>query len=95
MVPGLEQPATFGVIRPVVLLPGNTCAKQPLEIQRALVAHELIHVQRRDWLWVLCEELLLAALWFNPAMWWIVVGSAAHARGIGRRDRDPCHRIPA
>ena len=71
LVPGLDQPATFGVVRPVVLLPG-CILDQPHEIQRALVAHELIHVQRRDWLWVLCEELLLALCWFNPAMWWIV-----------------------
>lgn len=71
IVPELEQPATFGVVRPVVLLPGSM-RDQPHEIQRALVAHELIHVQRRDWFWVLCEELLLALCWFNPGMWWIV-----------------------
>ena len=71
IVPKLQQPATFGVLRPVVLLPGNM-RDQPQEIQRALVAHALIHVQRRDWFWVLCEELLLAVCWFNPAMWWIV-----------------------
>jgi TonB family protein len=71
VVPGLAQPATFGVLRPVVLLPGSL-REQPCDIQRALVAHELIHVKRRDWLWVLGEELLLAVCWFNPAMWWIV-----------------------
>ena len=70
-VPELAQPATFGVLRPVVLLPGSL-REQPTDIQRALVAHELIHVQRRDWFWVLGEELLLAVCWFNPAMWWIV-----------------------
>jgi TonB family protein len=70
-VPGLEQPATFGVFRPVVLLP-DTVREQPHGIQQALVAHELVHVQRRDWLWVLGEELLLAGFWFNPGIWWIV-----------------------
>ena len=71
VVPGLTQPATFGLRQPVVLLP-DSIREQPLAIQRALLAHELIHVQRRDWMWVVCEELLLAALWFNPATWWIV-----------------------
>ena len=70
-VPHLEQPATFGLVRPVVLLPDRVREEAPA-IQRALFAHELIHVRRRDWLWVLCEELLLAGFWFNPAMWWIV-----------------------
>jgi TonB family protein len=71
VVPGLTQPATFGLRQPVVLLP-ERIREQPLAIQRALLAHELIHVHRRDWMWVVCEELLLAALWFNPATWWIV-----------------------
>jgi len=71
IVPELAQPATFGVVRPVVLLPG-ILREQPNDIQRALIAHELIHVNRRDWFWVVCEELLLAVCWFNPATWWIV-----------------------
>jgi beta-lactamase regulating signal transducer with metallopeptidase domain len=36
------------------------------------VCHELWHVRRRDWLWVLGEELGLTALWFHPAVWWLV-----------------------
>ena len=71
IVADLEQPATFGVLRPVVLLPG-TIHEHPVEIRRALIAHELLHVQRRDWVWVVGEELLLAFCWFNPATWWIV-----------------------
>lgn len=71
VVPGLTQPATFGLRHPVVLLP-ESIREQPHAIQRALLAHELIHVQRRDWFWVVCEELLLAGLWFNPGTWWIV-----------------------
>jgi protein TonB len=35
------------------------------------VTHELIHVQRRDWLSVLAEEALRAVLWFHPAIWWL------------------------
>ena len=70
-VSGLRQPATFGMRRPVVLLPDTIREEEPA-IRRALISHELFHVQRRDWLWVLCEELLLAACWFNPAMWWLV-----------------------
>jgi TonB family protein len=70
-VDGLRQPVTFGTIRPVVLLPA-TLREHPDEIQRAVLCHELIHVQRRDWLWVLGEEAVRAALWFNPAVWWLI-----------------------
>jgi bla regulator protein BlaR1 len=38
------------------------------ERQRAIVAHELIHVRRRDWPFAVAEEALGAVLWFHPAV---------------------------
>lgn len=70
-VDGLRQPVTFGALRPVVLLPASL-RDHPDAIQQAVVCHELFHVQRRDWLWVLGEEAVRAALWFNPAVWWLI-----------------------
>lgn len=67
---GISQPATFGVRRPIVLLP-VTLRSQP-EARRAVLAHELVHVQRRDWLWLLVEESLRAICWFHPAVWWTI-----------------------
>jgi TonB family protein len=66
----VPQPVTFGIRRPVVLLPVTLdgCAAA---IRRAAVTHELIHVQRRDWLFVIGEEALRALFWFHPAIWWI------------------------
>jgi TonB family protein len=69
-VPG-EQPVTCGMWRPVVLLP-ETLPSHPPAIQRAVLTHELLHVQRRDWLWLTSEEMLRAVLWFHPAIWWLV-----------------------
>jgi TonB family protein len=70
-VEGLGQPVTFGVRNPVVLLP-DALLDLPAGIQRAVLAHELWHVRRRDWLWVVIEELLRAAFWFNPALWTLI-----------------------
>ena len=70
-VDALRQPATFGILRPVVLLPASLAAL-PKDVQRAVVAHELWHVRRRDWAWVLAEEALRSLLWFHPAMWWLI-----------------------
>jgi beta-lactamase regulating signal transducer with metallopeptidase domain len=64
----LAQPVTFGFLAPVILLP-STVRDQAASIQRAVLAHELWHVRRRDWLWTLCEEGLRAAVWFHPAVW--------------------------
>jgi TonB family protein len=69
-VPALAQPVTFGLWRPVVLLPDHFDAS-PDAIRRAAVTHELFHVQRRDWLAVLAEEALRAVFWFHPAIWWM------------------------
>ena len=66
----LPQPATFGVRRPVVLLP-DTLAVASSSLRRAVVAHELFHVRRRDWLSVLAEEAVRTALWFHPAILWM------------------------
>ena len=67
----LEQPVTFGVVRPVVLLPA-ILRQLPMSMQRAVLAHELWHVRRYDWSWVLFEELVRAVLWFQPAIWVLV-----------------------
>ena len=70
-VPDLRQPVTFGLLRPVVLLPSELAAA-PEDVQRAVLAHELFHVKRRDWSWLVVEEIVCALLWFNPAVWWLV-----------------------
>jgi len=67
----LRQPVTFGLFKPVVLLPMSIRTLPP-PIRRAVVAHELWHVRRRDWAWVVLEEVVRAAFWFHPAMWWLI-----------------------
>jgi TonB family protein len=67
----LGQPVTFGLFRPVVLLP-DTCRTLSQPLWRAILTHELWHVRRRDWGWLLAEEVLRAVFWFNPALWWLV-----------------------
>ena len=66
-----SSPATFGVRRPIVLLPPLFAGIEP-EQQRAIALHELLHVRRRDWIVQLAEDLLSAALFFHPAVHWLV-----------------------
>lgn len=69
--PGIAGPATFGLHRPVVLLPDTLAAQGPA-IRCAVLCHELFHARRRDWGWLLLEECVRAALWWHPAVWWLV-----------------------
>ncbi len=67
----VTHPVTFGLRRPVVLLPESYASLDERE-QVAVVCHELLHVRRRDWLHTVAEEMLRALLWFNPAIWWLL-----------------------
>lgn len=69
--PDLRQPVTFGVAPAIVLLPA-ALREASTEQRLAVICHELLHVRRRDWPWVLVEEAVLALLWFHPAVWWLV-----------------------
>ena len=67
----VAQPAVFGARHPVVLLPESFFELDP-EARRTVACHELLHVSRRDWPWIVAEEAARALFWFHPAVWWLV-----------------------
>jgi TonB family protein len=69
--PRVRHPVTFGLRRPVVLVPPGFTALDPPQ-QLAIACHELLHVRRQDWLRALGDELVRAFFWFHPAIWWLV-----------------------
>jgi TonB family protein len=64
----VTSPVTFGWTRASILLPARVM-ELPDDLKEAIACHELIHVERRDWLFVLGEEILRAVLWFQPGVW--------------------------
>jgi TonB family protein len=67
----IAGPVTFGVVRPIVLLPRGTDTLAP-HVQDAIAYHELLHVRRRDWLWEIAEEAVRTIFWFHPAVRWLI-----------------------
>jgi hypothetical protein len=67
----VSGPVTFGWLRPSILLPARV-NELSADLREAIACHELIHVQRRDWLFVLGEEMVRAVLWFHPAIWFVL-----------------------
>ncbi len=63
----VESPLVYGYRKPVVVLPAGFGA-MPRGQRIAILAHELTHVRRRDWLKLLFEEALRCATWFTPAI---------------------------
>jgi TonB family protein len=68
---GVASPVTFGLRDPVILLPTRFPEFDP-RAQEAILCHELLHVERRDWLVTVAEEVVRAAFWFHPAIWWLL-----------------------
>jgi TonB family protein len=67
----IASPVTFGVRRPVVLLPPQFPTLDPAA-QQAILCHELLHIERRDWAFTVGEEVVRALFWFHPAIWWLL-----------------------
>lgn len=63
-------PAALGLFRPTVILPRTVVAGRSLEQIEPIVAHELVHVRRRDALWGILQILAEATWWFHPLVWW-------------------------
>lgn len=68
-VVGLNGPAAFGWLRPVILLPAGLPRGA---VRDAALRHELQHVLRRDWLENMIERVAASVLWFHPAVWWLL-----------------------
>ena len=69
--PSLIEPGIFGIFRPVLLLPEGILERLTPEQLKAIVAHELCHVRRRDNLTFAVHMIVEALFWFHPLVWWI------------------------
>lgn len=68
----ITSPLTYGLVRPVILLPRELNPEDGLRLPYVL-SHELVHIRRFDVAW---KALLAAAAcihWFNPLVWLMVV----------------------
>jgi hypothetical protein len=64
-------PGVFGVIRPVLLLPDGIANELAAAEFKAILAHELCHVRRRDNLVTMMHMVVEAVFWFHPLVWWL------------------------
>lgn len=67
----VTTPVTFGLWRPVILLPAYV-SELPRAQQEAIVLHEAVHVRRKDWGMAVMEELIRTLLWFHPGIWFVL-----------------------
>ena len=65
----LEVPMVIGWLRPVVLVPTSTLGGLTPTQLESVLAHELAHVRRRDYLVNLVQSTVEGLLFFHPAVW--------------------------
>jgi TonB family protein len=64
-----SEPGVYGIWRPILVLPEEMPRQLgPAEVE-AVLAHELVHVARRDNLWSNLQMLVCCIFWFYPIVW--------------------------
>lgn len=71
LVERLHSPVSVGWWKPVVLLPASLVTRMPRELIEALLAHELAHIKRHDYLINVLQSVVEALLFFHPVVWWL------------------------
>jgi uncharacterized protein (TIGR03435 family) len=69
--PFVDTPTVIGWMRPVILLPVAALANLSPPQVEAILAHELAHVRRHDFLMNCMQAFAETLLFYHPAVWWL------------------------
>lgn len=78
----VKVPAQLGVLKPVILLPLGMAMQLPAAQLEAILAHELAHIRRHDYLVNLLQVFVETLLFYHPGVWWV--------SQVMRREREHC-----
>ncbi len=67
----VQVPTVIGWLRPVVLVPASALTGLTPRQLEAIIAHELAHIRRYDYLVNLLQTAIEILLFYHPAVWWV------------------------
>ena len=67
----VRVPTAVGWLRPAILLPASAFTGLTPQQLETLLAHELAHVRRHDYLFNLLQTVVETLLFYHPAVWWV------------------------
>lgn len=67
----VEVPVVIGWLKPAILVPIGSLTGLPIEHMTALLAHELGHIRRQDFLASILQRVVESLLFYHPAVWWV------------------------
>jgi len=80
--PLTDTPSVVGWLRPVILIPPACLIGLTAEQLETIIAHEIAHIIRHDYLVNVLQSVVEAVLFYHPAVWWI--------SGRIRQERELC-----
>ena len=69
--PRISGPLAMGVFRSLVLLPASALTALSPDQLEVVLAHELAHIRRGDYLWNMIQTMVETLFFFHPAVWWV------------------------
>ncbi|HEC44837.1 MAG TPA: hypothetical protein ENI20_18640 [Bacteroides sp.] len=79
---GISVTMVIGVFKPVILIPAGIISLMPIEQLEAVVAHEIAHIRRYDFLINIFQSLIEALFFYHPVVWLL----SSHIR----QEREKC-----
>jgi len=67
----VEVPTVVGWLRPAILLPASALTGLSPEQLEAILAHELAHIRRYDYLVNMLQTVVEILGFYHPAVWWV------------------------
>ena len=67
----VSGPLAMGVVRSLILLPASALTSLSPEQLEVVLAHELAHIRRADYLWNMLQTAIETLFVFHPAVWWV------------------------
>jgi len=67
----VQVPTVVGWLRPVILLPASAMTGLSFEQLEAILAHELAHIRRCDYLVNMLQTVVEILGFYHPAVWWV------------------------
>ena len=67
----IKVPIVVGYLRPVILLPVSLLTSMPPAQLEAILAHELAHIRRHDFVINLFQTMIETLFFYHPAVWWL------------------------
>ncbi|MFC2115694.1 M56 family metallopeptidase [Bacteroidota bacterium] len=65
----VKVPTVIGILRPMILIPAGIISLMPMDQLESILAHEIAHIRRYDFLVNIFQSLIEALFFYHPVVW--------------------------